>query len=114
MNKTIQPLLVLALASLACMTTLPQPLAVPVSATQTPATALPTDTPRPATTEVSTFTVTGNVYIRNNMGDVIGWAEAGDTKAGECLWRYCWLADGTGKIWRGCTDKAGEMECKSE
>lgn len=101
---------------LACATTLPPaPAPASIGGVVPSPTAQPTGTPQITATEANTFTVIASVNIRDNTGKkVIGWAVAGDVKQGYCFEQWCWLADGTGKIWRGCTNQAGEMECKSE
>jgi hypothetical protein len=84
------------------------------------ATAVPTTLP---TALVPTATamivqITGDVYVRDNQGKVVGWLYNGSQVQAQCLGNWCSISSGsyTGyHFWRGCSsDNPEDKKCQSK
>lgn len=67
----------------------------------------PLSTPNPTR---GTVKITGDVYVRNFSGTVVGSLKAGQSVSAWCGLEVCYLGSET-TIHRGCTDKAQERKC---
>ncbi len=77
------------------------------SAYVSPTVVSPTTTPAALTTPVTTVVVRGNVYVRDNSDEVLGWLEAGTTVEAACSGDWCYITGGQFdglKFWRGCSE----------
>jgi hypothetical protein len=72
-----------------------------------PTVVSPTTTPAALPTAATTVVIRGNVYVRDNSGEVQGWLEAGTTVEAACSGEWCYITGGQFdglKFWRGCSE----------
>ena len=84
------------------------PTPTPIAKTSTPFTT-------PYTTNFPTIQITGDVYVRDNQGRVVGWLYKDDQVQAECSGDWCRLSGGSYSgylFWRGCSsDNPDRKSC---
>src|SRR5438034_967490 len=88
-----------------------------ITPTTTPITKTSTPFPTAHLTNYTTVQITGDVYVRDDQGNVMGWLYKGDRVQADCSVNWCRIFNGsyTGYLfWRGCSsDNPQRQSCQA-
>jgi hypothetical protein len=88
-----------------------------ITPTTTPTTKTSTPFPTPHWTDHPTVQITGDVYVRDDQGKVMGWLNKGDEAPAACSGDWCQIVSGRYSgyhFWRGCSsDNPDRKSCQA-